>query len=59
MKKRYNTYNPYARLPKAETGMNVRGPRNQLAKQVSAEKNVGTWFKDAGKWLLNTLVSHA
>ena len=57
MKKRYNTYNPYARLPKAETGMNVRGPRNQLAKQVSAEKNVGTWFKDAGKWLLNTLVS--
>jgi hypothetical protein len=57
MKKRYNTYNPYARLPKAEAGMNVRGPRNQLAKQVSAEKNVGTWFKDAGKWLLNTLVS--
>ena len=57
MKKRFNTYNPYARLPKAETGMNVRGPRNQLAKQGVAEKNVGTWFKDAGKWLLNTLVS--
>ncbi len=54
--KKINPY-IYKNLPKAETGMNLRGPRNQLAKQETTTKNVGTWFKDAGKWLLNTLVS--
>jgi hypothetical protein len=57
MKKRYNTYNPYARLPKAQGGMNVRGNRNQLAQRETTTKNVGTWFEDAGKWVLNTLLS--
>lgn len=53
-----NTTNPYIyKLPTAETGMNVRGPRNQLARQEEKTRNVGTWFQDAGKWLLNTLVS--
>tara|TARA_R110000822_G_scaffold16329_7_gene55713 strand:- start:366 stop:4673 length:4308 start_codon:yes stop_codon:yes gene_type:complete len=55
--KRFNTYNPYARLPKAQDGMNVRGNRNQLAQKETTTKNVGTWFEDAGKWVLNTLLS--
>ena len=57
--KNYNPYryNRYRKLPKAETGMNLRGPRNQLAKQEVSEKSVGTWLKDAGKWMLNMAVS--
>ena len=57
MKKKFTTYNPYARLPKAQDGMNVRGNRNQLAQKETTTKNVGTWFEDAGKWILNTLLS--
>ena len=57
MKKKFTTYNPYARLPKAQDGMNVRGNRNQLAQKETTTKNVGTWFEDAGKWVLNTLLS--
>lgn len=53
-----NTMNPYIySLPKAQSGMNLRGARNQLVKQEQTEKNVGTWFRDAGKWLLNTLAT--
>ena len=35
-----NTTNPYIyKLPTAETGMNIRGPRNQLARQEEKEQH--------------------
>ncbi len=50
-------YNRYRKLPKAETGMNVRGARDQVAKQEVRDTSVGSWFKDAGKWMLNMAMS--
>lgn len=52
------TYNPYAyNLPKAQDGMNIRGARNQFREQENATKDAANWFKDAGKWALNTVVA--
>ena len=37
--------------------MNIRGARNQFREQENATKDAANWFKDAGKWALNTIVA--